>query len=72
MLNTVTIERHVDGRVTKYADVLDAAEALSNGDYGSGINAIAVMVRQSHLFKKYQRGLQEGQGRNQRSNVQSL
>lgn len=50
MLTQVAINRETgDG---KYADILDVAEHLANGDYGSATNAIAVMVRQSPLFKQ--------------------
>ncbi len=49
-MNAVAITREVgDG---KYADVLDVIEALADGDYGSGANAAAVMIRQSQLFKQ--------------------
>lgn len=48
MISKLTIDRATgDG---KYADVLDVAERLANGDYGSATNAVVVMIRQSPLF----------------------
>lgn len=44
-LRTVTIDRR--SRNGAYSDILDAAQVLAGGDYGSATNAIAVMVRQS-------------------------
>ena len=44
-LVTVTIDRR--SRKGAYADILDAAQQMAGGDYGSATNAIAVMVRQS-------------------------
>jgi len=48
MLEDLRMSRDVgDG---KYGDVLDAAEELGAGDYGSATNALAVMARQSQLY----------------------
>ena len=46
----ITIDRQTGHG--KYADVLDAADELARGDYGSATNAIAVMVRQSDLYRE--------------------
>jgi len=46
----MSIERaEIRGR-ERYGDVLDVIEALADGDYGSGSNAIAVLVRRSPLY----------------------
>ena len=45
----MTIDRRSGGG--KYADVIDAADRLGRGDFGSASNALVVMVRQSELFK---------------------
>jgi len=50
MLTNVGIKR--DTGDDRYGDVLDVAERLAEGDYGSAANAIAVMVRQSPLFQE--------------------
>ncbi len=51
MIESVMIDRQTGSG--KYADVLDAAEKLGDGDYGSAANALAVMARQSRLFSEY-------------------
>ena len=53
---SITIDR--EQRNGAYGDIIDAAMHLANGDYGSGVNAIAVMVRQSPLFKQAQDEMQ--------------
>ena len=48
-INSITMHRHLaEGR---YADVLDAAEILES-TYGSAVNAIAAMCRDSELYRK--------------------
>ncbi len=49
------MEQVAIGRKTgegRYDDVIDVCEALGRGDYGSAGNALAVMARQSTLFKE--------------------
>lgn len=48
MIQKIEIDRQTGNG--KYGDVLDAAEQLAAGDYGSAVNALAVMVRKSPLF----------------------
>ena len=49
-VQNVTLDRKTgDGR---YEDVIDVCEVLADGDLGSSANALAVMARQSPLFKK--------------------
>jgi hypothetical protein len=61
MISAVTIDRATgDG---KYGDVLDIAEVLAKKDHGSATNAIAVMVRQSFLFRRTRQRLNEGNAR---------
>ena len=36
----------------KYVDVIDVATALAKGDLGTPANAIAVMCRESRLYRK--------------------
>jgi len=50
MLTQVGINRNTGDE--RYGDVLDVAERLAEGDYGTAANAIAVMVRQSPLFQQ--------------------
>jgi len=50
MLEQLKIERATGNG--KYGDVLDVAEALADGNYGTSPNALAVMVRQSPLFQE--------------------
>ena len=60
------IERLCIERLTangKYADVLDAAELLAAGSYGSATNAVVVMARQSPLFREAQAQLQREKAR---------
>lgn len=45
----------------KYGDVLDVAEVLAQGDYGTAANAIVVMARQSPLFQKTLREIGKGE-----------
>lgn len=60
MGNVLTLIRgQADG---KYDDVLDVAEVLARGNYGSVVNANAVMVRQSPLFKKTKAELDRSNG----------
>ena len=50
MLTQIGINRETGNG--KYGDVLDVAEALGNGDYGTAANAVVVMARQSPLFRE--------------------
>lgn len=52
MLGTVTIDRRTGNG--KYGDVLDVCSDLAVGDYGSTVNALVVMARQSPLFAETQ------------------
>lgn len=61
MLLQISIERK--SGEGKYVDVLDVAEALADGDYGSARNALAVMARQSPLFRETLARLREHNGR---------
>lgn len=49
-INSILLDREAGNG--KYADVIDVATRLGNGSYGSATNALAVMVRQSRLFKE--------------------
>lgn len=49
-IDAVTIKREGKGD-GRYGDLLDVAEALAAGDYGSASNAVLVMARQSPLFQ---------------------
>ena len=49
MLSGITLDRRKGNG--KYADVLDVAERLAQGDYATATNAFVVMVRQSLLFR---------------------
>lgn len=50
MIQSIALDRVTgDG---KYIDVIDVCEILANGDYGSAANALAVMARQSPLFRQ--------------------
>ena len=49
-MDTVLISRTTGpGR---YTDIIDVCEELAKGDAASGGNAIAIMVRQSPLFRR--------------------
>ncbi len=57
MITAITIDRTTgDG---KYTDIIDTAELLGDEDYGSAVNAIAVMVRQSPLFQDAQKRMKK-------------
>lgn len=50
MADALTISRETgNGR---HSDILDVAEHLGRGIYGSATNALVVMVRQSPLFRE--------------------
>ncbi|WP_413936946.1 hypothetical protein [Nitrospira sp. BLG_1] len=53
----------IDRKVKNYGEVLDVCEYLGEQDYGSGVNALMVMMKQSPLWistvasEKYKRWL---------------
>lgn len=57
MLRSMTIDRTTANG--KYAELLDVAEHLGKGDCGSATNAIAVMAKQSPLFREALTQLQQ-------------
>lgn len=57
MLNAVVIDRRTgDG---KFGDVIDVAEWLASGDWGSAPNALAVMARRSDLYREATEAMQK-------------
>lgn len=48
MISGVTIDRETGNG--KYVEVIDVAEHLGLGDYGSAANALSAMAKQSPLF----------------------
>ena len=59
MAQNITLDRTTGGG--RYEDVIDVCDFLAEGDYGSSANALAVMARQSPLFKKIAK--QNGNGK---------
>ncbi len=50
MAQNVMLDRTTGGG--RYEDVIDVCEVLADGNLGSSANALAVMARQSPLFRK--------------------